>query len=140
MRTEPFFCNENDDGGIFSFASKTFQLGDKDKEKSIKHIKPKIFEESNTKKAELKTTWIIQKIKELRQSAFDVDSDYVSRFGHCAETFAIHQLFRNFFLTKPGPQVTAWLPLCGVTIRLDGIRAVGFTFESIVGIENISDQ
>lgn len=132
MCTKPFFCNENNEDKIFSFASKTFQLGDKDKEKS--------FEESNTKKEELKITWIIQKIKELKQSAFDVDSDYVSRFWHCAETYAIHQLFRNFFLTKPGPQGTAWLPLCGVAIRLDGIRAVEFTFESIVGIENISDQ
>lgn len=78
-------------------------------------------------------------MKELKQSVFEIGSDCVARFGHCAETYAVYY-FANFFLKKPNPQITTSLPLCGVAIRLDGLKAAEFTFESIVGIENISDQ
>lgn len=126
MWIEPDFCHRDDEGRIFSFASKACQLGDQDKEKCMKYTKLKSFEEGNTKKAELK---IIRKITESEQRAVDIDS--VARFGHCAETYAINY-FANLFLTKPGPQETAWLPLCGFAIRLDSIKAVKFSFESIL--------
>lgn len=138
MWTEPVFCNENDEGKICSFSPKTCQVGYTGREESVKYVKLKNFEENRIKKVELKA-WIIQKIKELKQSAFEIGSDCVARFGHCAETYAVYY-FANFFLKKPNPQVTASLPLCGVAMRLDGLKAAEFTFESIVGIENISDQ
>lgn len=50
MWIEPVFCSEDYEGIIFSFASKACQLGDKNKEKSMKYIKLKSFRRATPKR------------------------------------------------------------------------------------------